>query len=264
MWLFYDRKGKGEGGWLSLLVADHQCLTYKSESQLSADYLGIRCTPKIITYCAPDIVDADLYSSLSAGASLKSDGSSSASEPSTPHSSIFTVYTVMAPQWTSRTIYESGLSSTTLDIIQPDLTDTISETRGQRYSSWNNRGENSHRLQCLRIDNILVLGSPRCTQATLASTVLQKSSNTVPQTLLLQISTRPWVLVPPWSLMAPWVQLAHLTPASSLCTQLWLPSGLARQSMSLVSVPRQWTLSSQIWAMPLVKPEVRAVAPESW
>ena len=105
-------------------------LTCDSESQLSADHLSIRCTPQIITYCAPDIVDADLHSSLSAGASLKSDGSSSACGTSTPHSSIFTVDTIMTPQWTSRTVDESGLSSTTLDIIQPDLANTIGETRG--------------------------------------------------------------------------------------------------------------------------------------
>ena len=104
--------------------------TCDSESQLSADHLGIRCTPKIIAHCAKDIVVADLHSSLSAVASLKSDGSSRAQGSSTPYSSIFTVDTIMAPQWTSRTVYESGLSSTTLDVIQPDLTNTIGETRG--------------------------------------------------------------------------------------------------------------------------------------
>jgi hypothetical protein len=111
---------------------------------------------------------------------------------------------------------------------------------------------------------LLELGSPSCTQATRASTVPQESSHTVPQTLLLQISTRPLLAVPPCSLMAPWVQVTpvHLTPASSKCPQLWLPSALAGQSMSLVSVPRHWTLSNQIWPAPLVKPVVRATAPE--
>ncbi len=53
----------------------------------------------------------------------------------------------------------------------------------------------------------------------------------------------------------------HLTPTSSLCTQLCWPSVLAGQSVSLLSVPRHWTLSSQIWPLPLVKPVVRATAP---
>ena len=43
-------------------------------------------------------------------------------------------------------------------------------------------------------------------QTTLASTFPHASSHTVPQTLLLQISTRPRVLDPPCSLTAPWVQ----------------------------------------------------------
>jgi hypothetical protein len=107
-----------------------------------------------------------------------------------------------------------------------------------------------------------VVDNPSCLQATWASGVPQKSSHTVPQALLLQISTRPWVAVPPWSLMAPRVHVVpvHLTPASSLCPQLWDPSALAGQSMSLVSVPRHWTLSNQIWPAPLVKPVVRAAA----
>ena len=42
----------------------------------------------------------------------------------------------------------------------------------------------------------------------------------------------------------------HLTPASSLCTQLCRPMGLARQSMSLLSLPEQLTSSSQIAPVP--------------
>ncbi len=62
--------------------------------------------------------------------------------------------------------------------------------------------------------------------------------------------------------MAPCVQVvpAHLTPASSECTQLCTPSVLAGQLMSLVSVPLHRTLSSQITPSPLVKPKVSAVA----
>ena len=46
--------------------------------------------------------------------------------------------------------------------------------------------------------NIIPLSSnPSCLQATRASLVPQKSSHTVPQTLLLHISTRPLVAVPP-------------------------------------------------------------------
>ena len=54
---------------------------------------------------------------------------------STSHSSIFTMYTVVGPQWISRAVDESGLSSTTLDIVQPDLTSTIGEASEQSNST---------------------------------------------------------------------------------------------------------------------------------
>ena len=54
----------------------------------------------------------------------------------------------------------------------------------------------------------------------------------------------------------------HLTPASSECWQLWDPSALAGQSMSLVSEPVQATLSSQICPDPWPNPALdTAVAP---
>ena len=125
-----------------------------------------------------------------------------------------------------------------------------------------------HYWMCILPPNVCSVpewGSPSCLQATTASDISQELSHTVPQILLWQISTRPWVLVPPWSLMAPWVHVdppsTHLTPASSEWTQLWVPSGLAGQSMSLVSVLLQWTLSSHICPEPSVKPPVRATAP---
>ena len=58
--------------------------------------------------------------------------------------------------------------------------------------------------------------------------------------------------------------LAHLTPTSSLWTQLWVPIGLARQSMSLASVPRHWTSSNQILPAPAPsRARGIAVAPSS-
>ena len=50
---------------------------------------------------------------------MQSDGSLSAGSGSTsaPHSSIFSMHTVVVPQCISRTINESGLSSNTLDIV---------------------------------------------------------------------------------------------------------------------------------------------------
>ena len=56
--------------------------------------------------------------------------------------------------------------------------------------------------------------------------------------------------------------VVHNTPASSLCEQSANPSGLAGQSMSLVSVPTQLTSSNQIGPTPSVKPENIATAPE--
>jgi hypothetical protein len=48
------------------------------KSQLPASHLSIRSTPEVITHCAPFIVVADLHTSSSGSASLKSDGSLSA------------------------------------------------------------------------------------------------------------------------------------------------------------------------------------------
>ena len=89
----------------------------------------------------------------------------------------------------------------------------------------------------------------------------QRSSHTVPQTALLQISTRPLVALPPLNLTVPVVHVRHLTPASSEWLQWCTPSSLARQSMSLDSFPRQLALDNQICPAPLVNPKVRATAP---
>ena len=45
----------------------------------------------------------------------------------------------------------------------------------------------------------------------------------------------------------------HLVPTSSEWSQLWLPRGLAGQSNSLVSVPRQAVLSTQMGPVPCPK-----------
>lgn len=54
---------------------------------------------------------------------------------------------------------------------------------------------------------IPLAGTPNCRQTTVASLVLQKSSQTVPQTLLLHNSTRPsYSVEPPSSRRSPVVQ----------------------------------------------------------
>ena len=61
----------------------------------------------------------------------------------------------------------------------------------------------NHSMYCTNF-GIPVVGSPNCLQTTWASAVSQKSSQTVPQTLLLHISTRPSDDEdPPTSLRAP-------------------------------------------------------------
>ena len=117
------------------MISYIQLLTCTRQSKLSAGHSCIYCTPKIVTNCAPDIVITDLHTSLCGSASLQSDGSSSTSS-NTSHSSILKVGTVVATQCTSRTVNESSLSSTTLDIIQPDLTSTISKTSSKSSSTY--------------------------------------------------------------------------------------------------------------------------------
>ena len=108
----------------------HLIPTSSLESQLPASHLSIRSAPGIITHCAPDIVVAYLHTSLSSIASLQSDGSLSARGSSAAHSSIFTVDTVVVAKTIMAAVHQSGLSSKTQDIVQPDLTDTIGEASG--------------------------------------------------------------------------------------------------------------------------------------
>ena len=56
--------------------------------------------------------------------------------------------------------------------------------------------------------NVPVSANPSCRHATLASVVLQRSSQTVPQALLLQTSTRPSYTAPPTSRISPGLQIA--------------------------------------------------------
>jgi hypothetical protein len=62
--------------------------------------------------------------------------------------------------------------------------------------------------------------------------------------------------------MAPCVQVivVQLTPASLMWEHVD-KGELAGQLISLVSVPRHWTLDRQIAPLPLVKPDVVALAP---
>lgn len=125
---------------------------------------------------------------------------------------------------------------------------------------------------------------PSCLHATLASLVDQESSQTVPQTLLLQTSTRPSRLfAPSLSLIAPCVQAIrelkskeltsisqyilvvagwHLTPASSEWPQLCTPTPLLVQSQSLGSNPVHATLSKRMGPVPWPNPaKLTATAP---
>ena len=54
---------------------------------------------------------------------------------STSHSSIFNMCTVVLSKWQMRAGGQCSLSSNTLDIVQPDLTNTIGEASGQSNST---------------------------------------------------------------------------------------------------------------------------------
>ena len=111
-------------------------LTRDEESQLSAGNYSIRGVPHVIAHCAPDIVVTDLHTSTATCASLfEPDVSLSAGGSGTPHSCILGVVTVVSPDCVGGTVEEFHLSPTTLDIVQPDLTNTISEATGQSNSS---------------------------------------------------------------------------------------------------------------------------------
>ena len=103
------------------------------KSQVSADHLSINSIPEVITHCAPLIAIADLHTSTSGIASLKSDGSLGAS--GAPHSSIFNMCATMHSKSSMGAVCESGLSSATLDVRQPDLSSTIGEAKSQGHST---------------------------------------------------------------------------------------------------------------------------------
>ena len=71
-----------------------------------------------------------------------------------------------------------------------------------------------HCQSCAMIMELPVETNPSCLHTTTASLVFQESSQTVPHTLLLQISTRPSVMaVPPTSRKAPLVVELHVWAA---------------------------------------------------
>ena len=108
-------------------------ITYRFKSQLSAGNLSDKIIPEVITHSAPYVVVADLHTSASVIASLKSDGSLGAS--GTTHSNIFSMSAVGGSKCWNSAVSESGLPPRTLDIRQPDLTSTIGESSGQGNST---------------------------------------------------------------------------------------------------------------------------------
>ena len=214
---------------------DKNLLTFYSKSKLSANYHSFLDSKEVITDCAPTVVIADLNSSkgsittLQSGVTLhtycKISGNKSRKEKVfwggcalynyshtnsrlASHSSIFKVCTVVATQRIGRTVDESVLRSTALDIVQPDLTSTIGESGKEGHSTCR-KGTCllDSKLIALELCMIPVVENSSCRQTTVASGVPQKSSHTVPQTLLLQISTRPSRLEgPPLNLKSPLVQ----------------------------------------------------------
>ena len=147
----------------------------------------------------------------------------------------------MGTQCISRTVYKSGLSSMTLDIIQPDLaTPNRNIGRSKSNSTCSNSIWSIHYFSLTGCNSPNV-GSPSCLQTTLASVMSHKSSHTVPQILLLHISTRPLMLVPPTSLMSPCVHggLKQDTPTSSERSQVFVIYTPPMQSSHFLYNPSQ-------------------------
>ncbi len=118
----------------------------------------------------------------------------------TPHSSIFKMCTVVGTKRVLSTLEEVGLPSSAPDIIHPDLTNTIGEASGQSNSTCTTIVMTILCMFCViqsPLHYVPVSLNCNCLHATVASLLSHKSSHTVPQTLLLQTSTRPLVAVPP-------------------------------------------------------------------
>ena len=86
--------------------------------------------PVIITHCAPDVVVADLHTSLSGGITTSnSDASLNACGGgfSTDHSRIERVVAAVDAQLVVRTLDESGLISETVEVVHPNEATAHSE-----------------------------------------------------------------------------------------------------------------------------------------
>ena len=109
-------------------------------------------------------------------------------------------------------------------------------------------------------DNVFIVPvslNPNCLHATLASLVDQKSSQTVPQSLLLQISTRPSRLfAPSLSLMSPCVQAASVKLINVWRTMSSFPHTCINRLTSHTSILRVTTV--------VHTNSIIGTVPESW
>ena len=157
---------------------------------------------------------------------------------STSDTSVFRMDTIVHTKCSSRAFHKSALSSNALDVIQVDGASSLAKS-SKRNSSWSCTDfiySTAHcqqlwwieQMACLlvrfeiwsdsvkgiiliKVTTLPVEANPSCRQATLASGVPQKSSHTVPHTLLLHISTRPSLeFDPPRSLISPWTQPVYI------------------------------------------------------
>ena len=125
----------------------------------------------------------------------------------TSDTSIFIVVTVMCANSIVMAVHKSGLRTITFHIIQEDRTCSQAKTVINSNCSCVESVEAylhhwQRELTCMW--NKPAGRNPSCLQTMLASAIPQRSSQTVPHWLLLQISTRPSrVFAPPWSLMSP-------------------------------------------------------------
>ena len=97
-----------------------------------------------------------------------------------------------------------------------------------------------------------VIEYPSCLHTTVASVTPHESSQTVPHSLLMQISILPsFGTLPPASRMSPVEHGAsHPTPASSLWSQLLVRIGLLGHSRSWLLLEEHWTSSKYMGPLP--------------
>ncbi len=114
---------------------------------MPADYLSVNHTKAEFTHCAPHVLVADFQSSKCSSSTLQANGSLSASWAS--DADILAVDAVVSPHaGLATTVYQSILSSSAVQVVQPNPSITVRKSAVQSNSSYRPQQQNNINNKC--------------------------------------------------------------------------------------------------------------------